>query len=394
VRVSLSPIFGAAGRVIGASSFTADISDHKRTQEVLVRTEARLRAVMTTLPVVVFAVDFEGRFTLCEGRDLGVLGLRQGQLFGESMFSVWAHHPSVLEATRRALAGETFTATLELGDRVLECWFSPLREAGGPDGATAIATDITERKRVASVLSTVATMLEASAHVMPRVLGAPVNVSNGEFPIDLGQIEARLSSVRTALESDAGLGGRLEEVGGAGGLVQMLALIQSDGVLQLGGVKLHLQSGRIAHVEHSDLPPLDAILEAFALERGRFAFNATPNPVTPTINFDPTMLALEAARRLDELRRAEDLRDARQISTLQVPVPQASPLPNDSEGVIVLANSRLALEFMTGVGGVEHFRPSLESNPAWSGNKVVLHGRGLKIVVLDGTLNDWASVSA
>ncbi len=526
VRVSLSPIFGAEGRVIGASSFTADISDHKRTQEVLVRTEARLRAVMTTLPVVVFAVDFEGRFTLCEGRDLNAFGLRQGQLFGESIFKAWAQHPSILEATRRALAGETFTVTLDLNDRALECWFSPLRETGGHNGATAIATDITERrrseqqlallrtsiegtsegviitdakldspgprilyvnpafarmtgyssdelvgqsprilqgpdtdrtalkrlryaltegqpfndetvnyrkdgttytvewrvtpvhdaqgqithfvalqrditerKRVANVLAKVATMIEhaSDGSATTRASRSMYSVSERELSIDLGQIEAQLGSIRSVLKSDVGLQGRLEEVGGAGGLVQMLALIQSDGVLHLGGVNLHLQSGRIAHVEHSNLPPLDAILEVFALESGRFAFNATPTPVTPTINFDPTMLALEAARRTDEVRRnsvhrIEEAPEERQ--TQAAPSSITPNTPSDSEGVIVLANAHLALEFVTGVGGIKHFKASLESNLAWGGNKVVLHGRGLKIVVLNGTLNDWASVTA
>ncbi len=526
VRVSLSPIFGGEGRVIGASSFTADISDHKRTQEVLVRTEARLRAVMTTLPVVVFAVDFEGRFTLCEGRDLNAFGLRQGQLFGESIFKAWAQHPTILEATRRALAGETFTVTLDLNDRALECWFSPLRETGGHNGATAIATDITERrrneqqlallrtsiegtsegviitdakldlpgprilyvnpafarmtgyssdelvgqsprilqgpdtdraalrrlrsaltegqafsdetlnyrkdgttytvewrvtpvhdaqgqithfvalqrditerKRVASVLAKVATMIEhaSDSSATTRTPGSIYSASERELSIDLGQIEAQLGSVRSVLKSDVGLQGRLEEVGGAGGLVQMLALIQSDGVLHLGDVNLHLQSGRIAHVEHSNLPPLDAIIEVFALESGRFAFNATPTPVTPTINFDPTMLALEAARRTDEVRRnsihrIEEAPEERQ--TQAAPSSITPNTPSDSEGVIVLANAHLALEFVTGVGGIKHFKASLESNLAWGGNKVVLHGRGLKIVVLNGTLNDWASVTA
>jgi len=52
----------------------------------LSETEQRLRTIVTKAPVVFFALDAEGKFTLSEGRALQKLGLLPGQVVGQSVF--------------------------------------------------------------------------------------------------------------------------------------------------------------------------------------------------------------------------------------------------------------------------------------------------------------------
>ena len=75
----------------------------RATEEQRRRTEERLQAVVSQAPLVMFSIDTDGRFTLSEGAGLARLGLRPGQVVGDSAFELF---PEVRDELRRALAGE------------------------------------------------------------------------------------------------------------------------------------------------------------------------------------------------------------------------------------------------------------------------------------------------
>ena len=56
--------------------------------------------------------------------------------------------------------------------------------------------------------------------------------------------------------------------------------------------------------------------------------------------------------------------------------------------LVMLPNVPVALEFVNGVGGLRHFTSEMQRDPAWQGERLVLRGRGVKIVVDRGNLND------
>ena len=103
---------------------------------------------MATAPVVLFALDAEGRFTLSEGRALQKLGLQPGQVIGQSIFHLYSNYPLIIRDARRALAGEEFSCFAELADVGLsfETHWSPIcGKDGRPAGAIGVAVDISER---------------------------------------------------------------------------------------------------------------------------------------------------------------------------------------------------------------------------------------------------------
>src|SRR6266446_6434351 len=108
-----------------------DITERKRAEEELAKTEQRLRAVIANAPIILFALDRSGVFTLSEGRGLDDLGLTPGQAVGQSVFDLYRDAPQVLSPVRRALAGESFTAVVEANDLVFETHYLPVLDAGG-----------------------------------------------------------------------------------------------------------------------------------------------------------------------------------------------------------------------------------------------------------------------
>ena len=122
-------------------------------EQALRRSEERLQTIVSNVPVVLFALDRDGRFTLSEGRGLEVLGLRAGEVVGQSVFELYADYPVLCDNIRRALAGETFSATVMVGDRYFESWYCPLRTDDGEQGGViGVANDVTDRIRAEEAL--------------------------------------------------------------------------------------------------------------------------------------------------------------------------------------------------------------------------------------------------
>ncbi len=125
-----------------------EVGERKRSEEALRASEERLRTVATNAPVVLFALDREGRFTLSEGKGLEALGLQPGELVGLSAFDVYRETPSIGDNIRHALAGEAFTACVEVSGSAFETHYAPVWDNRGEiAGVIGVATDVTERRR-------------------------------------------------------------------------------------------------------------------------------------------------------------------------------------------------------------------------------------------------------
>ena len=109
--------------------------------------EERLRAVVNSAAILLWALDRNGICTFSEGKGLEALGLRSGEVVGRSVFDLYAGHPEILADVRRALAGEEFTTVVAMGDTVLETRYTVLRDENGAlDGVTGVAVDVTEQR--------------------------------------------------------------------------------------------------------------------------------------------------------------------------------------------------------------------------------------------------------
>lgn len=106
-----------------------------------------LRSVASKLPVVLFTLDREGKFTMSEGRGLARIGRRPGEAVGHSIFQRWAGLTEVHDNVRRALAGETVAAATHVGAATFDVTYAPLRSAAGAvEGVIGLGLDVTEHE--------------------------------------------------------------------------------------------------------------------------------------------------------------------------------------------------------------------------------------------------------
>jgi PAS domain S-box-containing protein len=108
----------------------------------------RLGYVLDSAPIIVFAVDEDGIFTLSEGRGLAGLGLKPGEVVGLSAFDVYKDNPDIISSIRRSLAGEDVTAPIDVIDLSYEVHYSPIRDdRGNIAGVFGVAVDVSRRRR-------------------------------------------------------------------------------------------------------------------------------------------------------------------------------------------------------------------------------------------------------
>jgi DNA-binding CsgD family transcriptional regulator len=103
---------------------------------------------MSQLPLIVFATDARGVFTIAAGAGLKVLGRKQGEAVGKNAADLYADNPVVLAAIRRALAGEQVTYRAAIKGRVWESIYIPqFGPRGALIGTVGAAFDVTDEER-------------------------------------------------------------------------------------------------------------------------------------------------------------------------------------------------------------------------------------------------------
>ncbi len=182
VSLTISPVYDAQGRVVGASKIARDITAHRAAEQALADSEERLRAVGESVPVVLFAFDAGGRLTLLTGRAVETLGFKREGLLGRSFRGLETGPAAGLSAQlERALEGERYTAAFGIAGRLLEIHWLPVVAPGGAiEGAGGVAIDVTEQRRVqeearhASKWETFSALAGGIAHDFNNVLAAIV----------------------------------------------------------------------------------------------------------------------------------------------------------------------------------------------------------------------------
>lgn len=147
------PAPAPAGQGTAWAAFGTDITAREEaaaalqaSEEARQAHEERLRAVVANAPVVLFAVDRDGIFTLSQGRGLEALGIAPDAHVGQSYFTLYGHLPESIATMRRVLAGEAATTVERFQDLVFETRWMPTRDADGVvTGVIGVSADITAR---------------------------------------------------------------------------------------------------------------------------------------------------------------------------------------------------------------------------------------------------------
>lgn len=155
VGSALPAILVSIGLLITIILIGRMIEDHRSALEAasaatraLQENQTRLQFVVDQAPVVLWALDNEGVFTLSEGRGLEALGLKPGEVVGRSVFDVYNGNAGVLNDARKALSGHRARSAVRVGDLVFESRQRPLVDSSGRVvGVLGVAVDVTARER-------------------------------------------------------------------------------------------------------------------------------------------------------------------------------------------------------------------------------------------------------
>jgi PAS domain-containing protein len=166
-----------------ANFFRAVARQRARAEQALVESRERLKTVVAGAPIILFAVNREGIFTLSEGKGLDKIDREQGELVGCSVSEVYGDDSGIREDIGRALKGETFTAVREIGGTTFETWYSPLP---GPNGeierVIGVSTDVTRLQRAMAAL-------ELRDESMREELSLARKIQRALFPERLPEID-------------------------------------------------------------------------------------------------------------------------------------------------------------------------------------------------------------
>jgi PAS domain S-box-containing protein len=143
------PILDDKKQLCGYRGVDMDITSHIRNEEKLRYTEEMFREIVSHAPAVVFMIDKTGRFQLSEGKGLTALGLKSGELVGQSVYKLYGDNPEVIAGINSALEGQFNSRILKLGDAYFDVFNSPHRDTDGIiDGIIGMAIDVSKRKQM------------------------------------------------------------------------------------------------------------------------------------------------------------------------------------------------------------------------------------------------------
>ncbi len=105
--------------------------------------------VLDSAPLILFALDKDGKTTLSEGKGLSSLGTKPGEWVGRNGLEDFKH-TEAFPHLQRALAGEELRASVSLPGPIFhDIWYVPIRgPLGEPDGVMALAIETTNERLI------------------------------------------------------------------------------------------------------------------------------------------------------------------------------------------------------------------------------------------------------
>ena len=133
--------------------FRDELEQRLQVQRQLRESEARVRAIVDSAAIVLFAIDRDGAITFSAGVGPDPLGKKPGEAVGWSAADLFVEHPRVVEGIRQSLSGIEGRAELTQGERTFSFSLAPFRDAAGNTaGAIVVAMDVTEGRRTEAAL--------------------------------------------------------------------------------------------------------------------------------------------------------------------------------------------------------------------------------------------------
>jgi PAS domain S-box-containing protein len=167
--VSTFPMIEKSGRHLQGIA-AIDITTRIHAEEALRKTSEFLNGMLATLPVAVARVDEEGVIREARGQALSALGVREDELTGDSILSLF---PTATESIRKALAGGSvnFTSEIRQGGKTSHFENYYRFDRGRGAGAMGFSIDITARVEAETLIKQKSQLLNGLLVNLPMIVG-------------------------------------------------------------------------------------------------------------------------------------------------------------------------------------------------------------------------------
>ncbi len=185
-----SPILDESGKILGFLAVHQDISERKKNEEALAKSEADLRALFSSMEDIVLVYDRDGRYVRIAPTNPSLLIKPPEELLGKLIHEVFPKETAdrFLIAINKTLdSGETSQIEYELAIRNESYWFLANLSKLDEGNVFCVARDITERKKSEEAIRRRNEYLAASAEISKLVTST----------LDLNSIFARTVNLIT-----------------------------------------------------------------------------------------------------------------------------------------------------------------------------------------------------
>jgi len=139
----------------------------KSNTEIFQEFSTAWRALTSQSPIIIWAVDQAGIFTLSEGKALEQLHLKPGEVVGKSVFDVYRDFPEIIRDVRNALGGNTVTNIVRVANRYYHSTYNPVYDKHGQvNGVIGVSNDITESHLIEQKMRIFSSALEQTADLV------------------------------------------------------------------------------------------------------------------------------------------------------------------------------------------------------------------------------------
>ncbi|OIO59791.1 MAG: hypothetical protein COZ46_00595 [Verrucomicrobia bacterium CG_4_10_14_3_um_filter_43_23] len=195
LEIRSNPVFNETGKLTHWACSLSSIEEKQQFQESLLHIASQLRHILKSIPIVLWGIDAEDRFSLVEGKGLESIKMVSDDFLHRDYKIIFNDYPDILEMFRLAKVEKINSAIRLFNGIYFDVQFSVLKdEQGNYDGLIGVAIDVNDRMLAEETRERLISILEATSDLILIEDSKNITYLNAAGQKLLGYTEAEIKS--------------------------------------------------------------------------------------------------------------------------------------------------------------------------------------------------------